>query len=321
MRIGTIGTGSIVATMAENMNRIPGCTIEAFYSRKEEAARAFADRFGVVKTYTDLESMYHDPDIDCIYIASPNSLHYEQTKKALLAHKHVICEKPFTPTLSEALELVNLAKEKHLLLFEAITNVYHPNFEHIKKHLPLIGNLQMILCTFCQYSGKYDAFMAGELPNVFNPVFAGGSLMDINLYNIYFIAELLGKPDYIQYFAGKHPNGIDTHGILILQYPDILCECTASKASSAINGIQLVGNKGYMHISPSSSFLQEVRIVRKGESDLVFYEPDNPWFYELQSLMSLLNNMDYEACYKRLDKTLEVVDILERARLSAKLSF
>ncbi len=322
MRIGTIGTGAIVADMVTNMQRTENCIVEAVYSRKEETARDFAGKFGITKTYTDLNEMFQDDAIDCIYVASPNSLHYEQAKMALQYGKHVLLEKPFTVKLSEALELVVLAKEKHLMLFEAITLVHHPNFARIKEYLSLIGNLQMITATFCQYSRKYDAFLNGELPNVFNPSFAGGSLMDINFYNLYFVNELLGKPEHLHYYASKAENGIDTHGILIMQYPDnVVCECTGSKAAAAANGIQIIGEKGYMTVGPMASFLQEVRVVRKGEPDIFHHVEENAWFHEVQSIMKYMNDENYDYCYSRLEKTLEVVEILEKARKSAGMSF
>lgn len=321
MRIATVGTGSIVATMIENMRRTAFLSPEAVYSRKLETAQAFAEPFGISKLYTDFDKMCQDPDIDCIYIASPNSLHYSQTKKALLYGKHVICEKPFTPTLAEAAELVLLAKEKHLLLLEAITPIYHPNFQRIRELLPSLGTLRLASATFCQYSRKYDAFASGALPNVFNPAFAGGSLMDINLYNLYFMTALFGTPDVLQYFAGKHENGIDTHGILFLQYQNMLCQCTASKDSDASNGIQLIGDKGYMHITPSASFCQSLHVVYHDKTELTFTEPECAWYYETQALSDIVGTLDYDTCYRQLDQTLTVVSLLEKARKSAGLPF
>lgn len=321
MKIGTIGTGSIVATMIENMQRTKYLNVQAIYSRKKETAREMADRFHVTKIYTDLDLMYQDDDIDCIYIASPNSLHYEHTKKALQSGKHVICEKPFTPTLKEARELSTLAKSKHLLLFEAITTVHHPNFAHIREYLPLIGDINLVLCTFCQYSSRYDVLQAGGLPNVFNPAFAGGALMDINLYNVYFVSELFGMPVDVQYYPTLHPNGIDTNGILILKYPDFLCQCTGAKDSFCENGVQLLGDKGYIHVTAASNSCDHIRVVRKGKPDITFAVAENQWYYEAQALSELLGKMDYDTCYKRLDKTLEVVDILEKARKSAGMCF
>lgn len=321
MIIGTVGTGAIVETILENVQKVEGISCAAVYSRKEESGKKLAGKFQIQKVYTDYDAMCRDELINFIYIASPNSLHYEQTKKALLHGKNVICEKPFTPSLAQARELAALAREKHLFLFEGITTMYQPNYQIIREHLSSLGNLKMALCTFCQYSSKYDAFKAGELPNVFNPAFAGGALMDINLYNIYFIVGLFGKPDRIEYFAGKHQNGIDTHGILILQYPHLICECTGAKDSWCENSVQLLGDMGYIHVTPGSSNCQEVRIVRKGKEEIREKQPESPWFYEIEGMVRQVQNQNYAECYKRLDKTLEVVDVLEQARQSAGITF
>lgn len=321
MNIGTIGTGFIVDTMLENMQKAEGIDCRAVYSRREETGRALADKYQVPKVYTDLEEMLRDPDIDFIYAASPNSLHYEQTKKALLHGKNVICEKPFVPTMAEAEELIALAKERHLFLFEGITTLHQPGYRAVREYLPLIGDLKMALCTFCQYSSRYDALMAGQTPNVFNPAFAGGALMDINLYNIYFLNGLFGQPEQLHYFAGLHENGIDTHGILILEYPEILCQCTGAKDSWCQNSVQILGDKGYIQVTPGSSNCQEVRLVRKGQEDLCFTQPESPWFYELQGLKALVSAGDYDACYSYLEHSLQVVRTLELARRDAGLSF
>lgn len=321
MNIGTVGTGNIVETILENVQKVEGISCEAVYSRKEETGRKLADKFQIQKVYTDYDAMCQDESIDFIYIASPNSLHYEQAKKALEYGKNVICEKPFTPYLSQAKELVAIAREKQLFLFEGITTMFQPNYQLVKEHLTSLGSMKMVLCTFCQYSSKYDAFMKGELPNVFNPAFAGGALMDINLYNIYFIVGLFGKPEKVEYFAGKHENGIDTHGILILQYPNLICECTGAKDSWCENNVQLLGDKGYIRITPGSSNCQEIRIVQKGAEDICVRQEETPWFYEIEGLVKLVEKKDYEECYKRLAKTLEIVEVLEQARKSASLPF
>lgn len=321
IRVGTIGTSSIMETMLENIQKVEGISCEAVYSRKGSTARALAGKFYVAKTYTVLEDMLQDEDIDFIYVASPNSLHYEQTKLALLHGKHVICEKPFVPTLEKAKELVALAKEKHLFLFEGITTLHQPGYQAVREHLPLIGNLKMVLATFCQYSSRYDALTAGQTPNVFNPAFAGGALMDINLYNIYFLDGLFGKPEKLHYFAGLHENGIDTHGILIMQYPEFLCQCTGSKDSWCENSVQILGDKGYIQVTPSSSNCQTVRIVRKGMDNILITQPQSPWHYEIQGLVKLISEKDYDTCWALLDKTLEVVELLETARKDAGLCF
>ena len=314
MRVGTIGSGFIVKYILENIAKTEGICCEAVYSRTMETGKKLADEFGVSKVYTDLDEMCQDPDIDVIYIASPNSLHYGHAKKALSHGKHVICEKPFTPTVAEAVELIQMAKEKHLFLFEAITTLYHPHFTWIKEHRNAIGDLKMISCIFCQYSSRYDLLKAGEVTNVFNPDFAGGSLMDINVYNLHFLVGLLGKPDHFEYYAGRHSNGVDTHGMLIMTYGDVICQCTGAKDTWCENSVQVMGDKGYMYITPGSNNSQEVRLVRKNMPDECVSLPENQWFYEIQELVKLYHAGDYETCYQNLDITLEVVRILEACR-------
>lgn len=114
MNIGILGTGSIARTMAAEFAKVPAFRCEAVCSRQQATGEALAQQFGIPKVYTDYDAMLADPDIELVYIATPNSLHYAQTKAALLAGKNVLCEKPFVPTVAEADELIALAKEKHL---------------------------------------------------------------------------------------------------------------------------------------------------------------------------------------------------------------
>ena len=223
MKIGTIGSGFIVRTILSKVAVTEGIECAAVYSRKLETGKKLAEEFGVEKVYTDLDALCSDPELDFIYIASPNSLHYTHVKKALEHGKNVMCEKPFVPTAAEADELIALAKEKDLYLIEMITTLYHPHFAWVKEQLPNVGKLQMVHATFCQYSSRYDNLMAGEQTNIFDPNFKTGCLMDINVYNIYLAVALLGMPDKVQYFAGLHENGIDLHGTVMLQYGDVVC--------------------------------------------------------------------------------------------------
>ena len=99
MNIGILGTGSIARTMAAEFTKVPAFRCEAVCSRQQATGEALAQQFGIPKVYTDYDAMLADPDIELVYIATPNSLHYAQTKAALLAGKNVLCEKPFVPTV------------------------------------------------------------------------------------------------------------------------------------------------------------------------------------------------------------------------------
>ncbi len=336
MKIGTIGSGFIVRTILSKVAVTDGMECAAVYSRTYETGRKLADDFGVAKVYTDLDELCSDPELDFIYIASPNSLHYTHVKKALEHGKNVMCEKPFVPTAAEADELIALAKAKDLYLIEMITTLYHPHFAWVKEHMKEVGKLQMVNATFCQYSSRYDTLMAGEQTNIFDPNFKTGCLMDINIYNIYLAVALLGKPDRVEYYAGLHENGIDTHGTVMLQYGDVVCQCIGAKDTMCDNSFQLLGDKGYIHITPGAGNLRTVRMVRRGAEDMgpagnnsknkgkdreELELPEDQWFYEIQAISRLIVEGNKELFYRNMEISRNVMEVLEKARKSAGMSF
>lgn len=184
MKIGTIGTGFITNWFIESMNEVEVNSCIAICSRRETNARELAERFHIGKIYTDVRLMMEDDEIDTVYIASPNNLHFSYAKLALENHKNVILEKPFVSNVSECKILIQMAKEAHLFLFEAITTRYLPNVSYIKKQLSRLGSIHMVACNMSQRSRKYEQLLQGNTPNVFNTKYSGGALMDINVYNI-----------------------------------------------------------------------------------------------------------------------------------------
>lgn len=321
MNLCAIGTGAITKSMLAEFNRSEVLHVTAIYSRKEETGRAMAEEFGIEKVYTSMDEMLADASIDMVYVASPNSIHYGQTKAALLAGKHVICEKPFAPTVAEADELIALAKEKHLLLFEAITTAHHPHYGFIKENLPKLGKLKMVTAVFCQFSSRYPALLAGKPSPVLNHAFAGGALMDINLYNIHFVVGLFGAPKSVRYFPNRHESGVDTSGMLVLEYEDFICQCIGAKDCAARNGVQIIGEAGYMEVTPSSSNCQTVELNVRGQEAVKVHLPENPWYHEVQDIGRLVAAEDYDYCYKALETTHNVVEVLEKARKYAGFGF
>ena len=322
MKIGTIGTGNIVTWVMTAAVRVAGVTYEAVCSRKEETGRALAERFHVGKVYTKLEDMLADPEIDWVYVASPNSLHYAQTKAALESGKHVICEKPFAPTRAQTEELAALAEDKGLFLFEGITTLFLPHFARIREKLSEIGPVRQVSCTFCQYSSRYDALKAGQTPNVFNPAFAGGALMDINLYNLYFVYGLFGMPERVIYHARRHENGIDLGGVAVLEYPGFVAQCTGAKDCKSDNGAHIIGEKGFIRVENPVSMCTRVTVVTDaGEQVFDEQQGETAWYWEMQGIAGLVAADDRADCRRRMAQSADVMELLERARRDAGIVF
>ena len=315
MRIGTIGTGFIVDDFFDAVDRVESAEIVAVYSRTEETAKAFAAKHNGVRWITDREAFLNDPELDVIYVASPNSLHYQWTKDALNAGKAVICEKPFVPTLAECEELVSLAQEKGLFLVEGITIPHLPNYVFLREHLHQIGKIRFVQLNFSQYSSKHKSFLEGKNPNVFNPAFAGGALMDINYYNMRFVLDLFGEPEDIHYFPNLAENGIDTSGVFVMQYPGFIAEGVGAKDSRSENMIQIQGERGFIKIPMESSLCISFTVTNQdGEGTYNLQEDDNPLFYELCDFVEAYHNQNSGNHKVWLGETRRAMKWLEIAR-------
>ena len=159
IRLGTIGSGFIVRLILDNVMRTEEIELEAVYSRSREKGEQLAACYECGKVYTDMDAFLEDESIDLVYIATPNLFHYGQAKKALLAGKHVLLEKPFTTKAEQAEELADIAREKGLLLLEAAPTSFLPNFAILKEELKKIGKVKLAMSNYSQYSSRYDAVL------------------------------------------------------------------------------------------------------------------------------------------------------------------
>lgn len=322
IRLGTVGSGVIVHSILDAVMQTEGIRLQAVYSRSEERGRALADQYGAQTVYTDMEAFLADETVNFVYVALPNLLHYEQTKRALLAGKNVICEKPFCTKREQAEELVALAKERGLYLVDATPTAFLPNLEVLKRELPRIGRIKLVQCNYSQYSSRYDQVLEGQKPNIFNPQFAGGCLMDINYYNIYLNVALFGRPQKAVYYPNIYPGLADTSGIMLMQYDGFVSSSCGAKDTWGVNFVQIEGEKGFLYVKDGSNGLAQIRVVTK-TSDETFNDQPNPdrWYYEIQNLTRLVLADDREAIYSRLDVMKDVVGVLEDSRREAGILF
>ena len=218
LRLGIIGTSWISHEFINAAHQTSHYHLQAVYSRKMKTAQDFCEPYGVISCYTDLVD-FLDSELDVVYIASPNSLHFAQAKLAILAKKHVIIEKPAVTKPSEWKELVKLAKEHQVYLFEAARNYQETAFQVVKDFL---SNQEILGAnfTFAKYSSKLPALLAGEIPNIFSDVYAGGALMDLGVYCLYLAIGFFGAPISSHYTAQQLPNSVDLYGQGVLIYPE-----------------------------------------------------------------------------------------------------
>lgn len=322
MKIATIGTGVIVEQFIRSLEEINGAQCKAIFSRNIEKARDFAKRNNIDRYFDDLNLLLSDIEVDTIYVASPNSLHFKHAQSALNAGKNVICEKPFTSNTHELLSLIELAKAKNLFLFEAITTVHMPNYSLLKEKVNNVGQIKFVQCNYSQYSKKYDSLKSGGLPNIFNPDFSGGALMDINVYNIHFVVGLFGDPVFSNYYPNLHDNGIDTSGLLVMKYKDFIVSAVGCKDSTSMNFVLIQGEKGYIHVINGANGCESVYLSTDGSvTHLNEQNTVKKMTYEISKFHEIIENKDYPACHKLLDHSKTVIDIITNTRKKIGISF
>ena len=212
LKWGILGPGSIARDFAQALNRVNG-EVYAVASRNKERAEKFARENNVKKAYGSYDEIIKDENIDVVYIATPHSNHYEYIIKSLNNNKHVLCEKAITVNERELEEALKIAREKNLVLEEAMTLFHMPLYEKVIKKINNedLGKVNMVQVSFGSFK-EYD-----ENNRFFNLDLAGGALLDIGTYALSFARYFLSSmPEEILSTVKKAKTGVDEQSGIIL---------------------------------------------------------------------------------------------------------
>ncbi|HII4440209.1 TPA: Gfo/Idh/MocA family protein [Clostridium perfringens] len=213
LKWGILGPGNIARDFAQALNRVNG-EVYAVASRNKERAEKFARENNVKKAYGSYDEIIKDKDIDVVYIATPHSNHYEYIIKSLNNNKHVLCEKAITVNEKELEEALKIAREKNLVLEEAMTLFHMPLYEKVIKKINKedLGKVNMVQVSFRSFK-EYD-----ENNRFFNLDLAGGALLDIGTYALSFARYFLSSmPEEILSTVKKAKTGVDEQSGIILK--------------------------------------------------------------------------------------------------------
>ncbi|EIW6613539.1 TPA: Gfo/Idh/MocA family protein [Clostridium perfringens] len=213
LKWGILGPGNIARDFAQALNRVNG-EVYAVASRNKERAEKFARENNVKKAYGSYDEIIKDENIDVVYIATPHSNHYEYIIKSLNNNKHVLCEKAITVNERELEEALKIAREKNLVLEEAMTLFHMPLYEKVIKKINNedLGKVNMVQVSFGSFK-EYD-----ENNRFFNLDLAGGALLDIGTYALSFARYFLSSmPEEILSTVKKAKTGVDEQSGIILK--------------------------------------------------------------------------------------------------------
>lgn len=240
LKFGIIGTGRIanrfVSTVqAEQIN----INIACIYNPRITSANTFATKYGIEDCTDDLDSFFEQ--VDCVYIASPHETHYEYVIKALEHGIHVLCEKPVALQENQARSLYNLAKEKNLVLLEAIKTAYCEGFNKLCEIVKsgMIGDVVDVEAAFTR--------LTDEALREFQNVKYGGSVLEFGSYVLLPIIRIMGK-DYedITVHSVKADTGVDVYTKLYFKYPKGMATAKVGLGVKSEGQLIISGTKGYI---------------------------------------------------------------------------
>ena len=322
MKLGIVGSGKIVQEFLPWLASSGAVELAALCStpRSAEAAAALCAQYGVPLHTTDYGQLL--AACDTVYIALPNLLHTPYAKAALEAGRNVIVEKPLAPTAAEAAALARLAHQKGVFLFEAMTTQYLENYRKLRALLPRVGQVRLVQCNFSQSSSRYDAFCAGQVAPVFDPQQAGGALMDLGVYNVSYIVGLFGEPQQVHY-AANIERGIDTSGILTMEYSSFKAVSIAAKDCAAPARYVIQGTKGYLLQKSTANVCGAVTFhANDGREEHFSLNGRRPrCAAEFEAFAHAIDTGDQELCSGMLDTSLAVSRVLTAARRDAQIRF
>ncbi|MDG1729789.1 MAG: Gfo/Idh/MocA family oxidoreductase [Algibacter sp.] len=309
---GIIGLGNIAHKFATDLLTVEGAKLYAVASRHQDKADDFAKTYDATKAYDSYEALAKDPNVDAVYIATPHALHKANTLLCLEHGIAVLCEKPFAMHSDEVRDMIAKAKEKNVLLMEALWTYFLPHYQFVLKALnnKTYGEIKTLEADF----GFFREF--DNSSRLFKKSLGGGSLLDIGIYPIFAALSTLGKPDDIKAEATFFDNGADSSCTMTFNYKSgatakiksTLLEATPTKAT-------MYCEKGTITLHSMFHMPTTVTMASNGKEDtLDFTENVHGYKYEILHFNALIRQGKTESDIMTFKFSKQLIETLDRVR-------
>lgn len=325
LRWGILGTGNIATKFADDLTRSATGRVVAVGSRTGTAAQAFCERFVVPRGYGNYEQLVADDEVEAVYVALPNPLHHVAARAALEAGKAVLVEKPFTVNLGEALDLVQLARERHLFVMEGMWTRCLPHFAALRGVLDSgrIGDVRLVIAE------HGIGFPLERTHRIYDPELAGGALLDLGVYVLWLASFVFGHPEDIVVDSAPAMTGVDAQTAMILSYSGgRQAVLTTSTEALLSNRAVIAGRDGRIEIEGTwyrptrFSVIPRLAIATDGEPEVHNgLVEGNGLRFEAEEVARCLRAGLTESPLVPLDETLAVTAAMDEVRRSIALRY
>ncbi len=305
VQFGIVGSGRIANRFITESKYVSGNTIEGVFGIREDSARAFALKHELSFYTTDYNELLEK--VNAVYIASPHNTHYEYAKAAILRGKHVLCEKPMVLSKAHAEELFNLAREKKVVLCEALKTAYCPGFQRLISYAKSgkIGEIKCVDASFTKLVSSNCREMKHE--------FAGGSVTELASYPLLAIFKLLGDEYTNINFTSFHKNGsVDLFTKIDMTYKNAVATAKIGLGVKTEGSLVVSGTRGYIYVPAPwwKTEYFELKYENLNETEKNFYKfAGDGLRYEIMAFLNQIANggLDEQNCACSI-ATAEVID-------------
>ncbi len=314
IRFAVIGTNFIAKDFLQAAKTDEFFELTALYTRKPENASKLGLDSQTIQVSCDFNEFLNLEIYDAVYISSPNALHASQSIALMNKGKHVLCEKPLASNSKEVALMIAAAKDNQVIFLEAMRPIFHPAMERVKEGMKKIGQIHFADFRFCQYSSRYDAFKAGQILNAFNPKLSNGAIMDIGIYPIEVMLDLLGIPRQVNGYGKVLKDSIDAYGHLVAQYENMYCMITYSKVSNSYLPCEIQGEKGALLIDKITNTSKVWIRWKSGEEEILYDKIiEKDMKFELRYFMEAIWGTKETAQLNRISvESLKIVDNIRK---------
>ena len=307
-----LGTGVIANQMAQALIK-NGKNIYSVANRTHQKAVDFAQKYNIGKVYDNMNDVFTDPEVDVVYITTPHNTHLEFMKKAIENGKHILVEKSITLNSDELNEAISLAKEKGVIIGEAMTIFHMPIYKKLNEILEsgALGKVNLITMNFGSFK-EYD--MTNRF---FNRNLAGGAMLDIGVYALSFIRWFMdSKPNNLVSQVKSAPTGVDEQaGLLLTNEEGQMASVMLSLHSKKPKRGMVSCEKGYIEIMEyPRAWEATITYTDSGKTELIKAgENADALAYELADMEKAING-DVDCMH--FDYTKDVMDMMTEFRKS-----
>ncbi|MBR5181339.1 MAG: Gfo/Idh/MocA family oxidoreductase [Clostridiales bacterium] len=276
LRIGMLGCGNMAAKMADALAGHEDIMITGVAARERSKAKSFASKHCPdAKVYTTYAKLAAADDIDLIYIATPNTYHYEHAIMCIKEYKNILVEKPFAMSRAEADSIFFEAKNRNLFVAEAMWTSFMPLHAQMLEWVNdgRIGQIKYISANL-----GYDIT---DVPRLNDPVLGGGAYLDLGCYTTNLALSLMGDDIKVsRVFARKYSTGIDKDTTYCLETDDgsALAVLYVTMTANTDKNADIVGESGRIHVTNINNYRmielydEEDELVETAEAEGPLFE-------------------------------------------------